>query len=97
MLESIALCAIGLALHFAMKWKEARANAGSSGLTMPGLFTYVMTVPAVSLISLLGAAGAFYVVDGMGWMNPGMAFACGYMPNSMVKNVSDRFADIPKQ
>ncbi len=96
MLELIALCAIGLALHFSMKWKEARDAAGIAGLALPGLIAYIKSVPAMSLIAVFGAAGAFYVVDGMDWMNPGMAFACGYMPNSMVKNIGDRFQGLPK-
>ncbi len=96
MFELIGLCAIGLALHFSSKWKEARDAAGLAGLVQPGLFAYIQSVPAVSLIAVFGAAGAFYVVDGMDWMNPGMAFACGYLPNSMVKNVADRFSTLPK-
>jgi hypothetical protein len=48
------------------------------------------------MISILSAAGAFYVCNGLDWMNPGMAFACGYAPNSMVKNIGDRFSTVPK-
>ncbi len=96
MIENIVLCAIGLALHFALKWQESREHASGVGITPPGLIAYIKKVPAKSLVSLLGAAGAFYVADGVGWMNPGMAFACGYLPNSMVKNIADRFSGIPK-
>lgn len=96
MYENIFICIIGLALHFSMKWQESREIALNNGQHRLGLMGYVKSVPAISLISLLSAVGAFYVCDALDWMNPGMAFACGYLPNSMVKNIGDRFSGIPK-
>lgn len=96
MIESMILCALGLALHFSMKWQAARETAKGAGTPTPGLIGYIKMVPAVSSISALSAVAAFYVAFALEWMNPGMAFACGYLPNSMVKNIGDRFSGLPK-
>jgi len=84
---NIFICVIGLALHFAMKWNEYRTNVERAGLV-----EYLDAVPAQSAISLLATVGAFTVTHAMEWMNPGMAFACGYMGNSIAENLANKFA-----
>lgn len=83
------ICFIGLALHFSMKWFEHRQ------VSPVGLFTYIAAVPAQSMISLLATVGAFTVTAAMEWLNPGMAFACGYMGNSIAENLATQFAKTP--
>lgn len=89
------VCVTGLLLHIAMKWAEQVNEARSSGLPLPGLFAYVKMVPAQTLISVLGTVAAFTVMKMLDWMNPGMAFACGYMGNSIAENLANRFSKVP--
>lgn len=88
------ICLVGLGLHFAMKWAEARRVVPP--LDAPSFVNYVKSVPAQSLVSLLGAIAVFTVMSAMGWMNPGAAFASGYLANSMAENMANRFHDMPK-
>lgn len=89
----IFICSVGLSLHFAMKWGEARQIAGSKP---PGLVEYIKAVPAQSLVSLLATVGVFTVMEAMDWMNPGAAFTSGYLGNSLAENLANRFAQLPK-
>ena len=89
--ESLIAAVLGLLLHFSMKWAEARVTTTPP----PGLFSYVGTVPAKSLVAVLSAAAMFWVAHGMEWLNVGMGFTCGYMGNSLVDNVAKRF--VPQQ
>lgn len=83
---SALICFIGLALHFCMKWAEARQ------VEKLGFLAYAKSVPAVSMVAVLSTAGAFLVTHSMDWLNPGMAFACGYMGNSIADNLASQFA-----
>lgn len=87
------ICFVGLALHFSMKWAEARAIIPNIE-ARPGLGGYISAVPAQSMIALLGTVGVFTVMTSMEWMNPGMAFASGYMGHSMAENLANRFAKV---
>lgn len=82
------ICFIGLSLHFSMKWFEARQNH----VPNIGAVDYVKTVPAQTAVSVLSTVGAFTVTFAMDWLNPGMAFACGYMGNSIAENLANQFA-----
>ena len=86
------ICFTGLGLHFAMKWGESRTQATAKGGVPLGLTGYLASVPAQTMISVFGTVGAFTVTAAMEWMNPGMAFACGYMGNSIAENVANKFA-----
>jgi hypothetical protein len=86
------ICAVGLGLHFAMKWAESRQKATAAGKVPPGMGGYIAEVPAQSMVSILATVGAFTVTATMEWMNPGMAFACGYMGNSIAENLANKFA-----
>ena len=81
------ICFIGLALHFAMKWGEYRTTVEKVGIGL-----YLAEVPAQAAVSFLATVGAFIVTHAMEWMNPGMAFACGYMGNSIAENLANKFA-----
>lgn len=89
------ICFVGLALHFSMKWAEAR-NVIPNKEARPGLGEYLSDVPAQSMIAVLGTVGVFTVMTAMEWMNPGMAFASGYMGNSMAENLANRFSNPSK-
>lgn len=86
------ICATGLALHFSMKWFEARNLAREAKAAMPGFSAYLRDVPAQTMISVLSTVGAFTVTWALEWINPGMAFACGYMGNSVAENIAGKFA-----
>lgn len=83
---NLFVCVIGLLLHFAMKWYEVRQ------VTKLGAWEYIKDTPAQQLVSVLSTTGAFAVAWSMDWLNPGMAFACGYMGNSIAENLANRFA-----
>jgi len=93
LLLNMFICGLGLFLHIAMKWAEARhlAEKGKE----PGLFAYVAMVPAQTLVSVLATAAVFTVMTAMSWMNPGAAFASGYMGNSLAENLASRFSQVP--
>jgi len=82
----ILICTIGLLLHWAMKWAEYRRD-----FEKVGAYVYLKTVPAQTLVSVLASAGAFMVTYEMEWLNAGMAFACGYMGNSIADNLASRY------
>jgi hypothetical protein len=86
------ICFTGLALHFAMKWLEARNALPTNP---PGMFAYIASVPAQSLISLLATVAVFTVMSAMEWMNPGAAFASGYMGNSLAENLASKYSKLP--
>lgn len=90
---NVLICILGLLLHFAMKWADARAKAIAVVETAPTLWDYLANVPAQSAVSVIAAAAAFSVTASMGWLNPGMAFACGYMGNSITDNLSAKFSN----
>lgn len=83
---NIFICLTGLALHFAMKWAEARKDTP----TPIGFRAYAASVPAVTAVAILSSIGAFAVTWAMDWLNPGMAFACGYMGNSIADNIASQ-------
>lgn len=89
----IFVAAVGLALHIAMKWREARAQHADheqhSGL---GFRAYVRLVPAQTAVAVLASIGSFTVAWAVEWLNPGMAFACGYMGSSIAENMAGKFA-----
>ena len=83
-----AICLIGLALHVCLKWAAARRDS-----TTPMSFVgYLQSAPAKTLVAGLAAVGAFLVLVGLEWMNPGAAFASGYMGNSIADNLARQFA-----
>ena len=86
------ICSTGLALHIAAKWAEARAAVKDN---KPGFVAYLKQVPAKPAVAVLTTVGVFSVTAAMEWMNPGMAFASGYMGNSMAANLADRFSKTP--
>lgn len=87
-IEHLVAAFFGLGLHFSLKWMEAR-NASTSP---PGFFGYIKSVPAQTTVSLFGTAGSFWVCHLLDWLNPGMAFACGYVGNSIAENLGNRFS-----
>ena len=86
----IFVAVIGALLHISMKWEEYRRT-----VSPVGIFGYFAHVPAQTSVSVLSAVGAFTVCSAVGWMNPGLAFACGYMGNSIAENLANRFAKVP--
>lgn len=86
--EHLIAAVLGLGLHFSMKWMEARNVAA----TPPGFGTYIKSVPAQTTVSLFGTAGSFWVCHLLEWLNPGMAFACGYVGHSIAENLGNRFS-----
>ncbi len=95
LLLNMFICAVGLLLHFSMKWAEARAIFIDKD-QKPGLSAYISEVPAQSMVALLATVGVFTVMATMEWMNPGMAFASGYMGHSMAENLANRFVKMPQ-
>lgn len=95
-MPNIALMLGGLLLHFAVKWREARMAAVTAGKPTPGLFAYVQSVPAQTLVAIVSAVIAYYGVEAVGWLNPGMAISCGYMGNSIADNLTKQFSALPK-
>ena len=89
---NIFICALGLLLHLAMKWADARKVAAAANSVPPTLADYLAKVPAQSAVAVIAAAAAFAVVSTMEWINPGMAFACGYMGNSISENIGNKFS-----
>lgn len=85
------VCLTGLALHFSMKWFEARNIAKAEKSVPPGFRDYLSDVPAQTAVSVLATIGAFTVMFMMDWLNPGMSFACGYMGNSIAENLAGKF------
>lgn len=89
------ICVIGLGLHFSLKWLEARQKAEAKAAAPPGVGQFIKDTPAQSAISVLSTVGAFTVCYGLDWLNEGMAFACGYMGNSLAENLVSRFSKLP--
>lgn len=89
---ALFLCCTGLLWHFAMKWNEARMLARNDHLPLPSILDFIKDTPAQSTISVLATIVAFTLTHAMGWMNPGMAVACGYMGNSVAENAVKQFA-----
>lgn len=79
------ICFIGLALHLAMKWGEARQ------ITKLSLTEYVKDVPAQTAVAVLASIGTFSVAFAMDWINAGMAFTCGYMGHSLAENYANKY------
>ncbi len=86
------IAGLGLGVHIVMKWAKTRTDLINAGLAPVGLVAFVQTVPAQTSLSVLATAAAFVVTAALGWLNPGMALACGYMGDSMVKNIAGKFA-----
>lgn len=86
----VFICFMGLALHVAMKWAEARKKGDL--LSLRG---YLKTVPAQTTVAVLAAVGTFSVAYAVEWLNPGMAFACGYMGNSIADNIAGQYGSVP--
>ena len=87
---NIFICLTGLGLHFAMKWDAYRTTAAPVGP-----LAYLMVTPAKAMIGALATVGAFAVMQQLEWMNPGMAFACGYAGDSIAKNLVAKFEKVP--
>ncbi len=75
---NLVLCVVGLALHFSTKWMEHRRDVAPIGFKL-----FVANRPAISIVSVLSTIAAFLGTYALDWMNPGMAFACGYVGNSV--------------
>jgi predicted transporter len=78
----------GLALHMVMKWAEHRRDVARISLKAFALDEY----PAQTAVAVVGAVLAFVGMLALGWMNPGMAIACGYMGNSVAENLANKYA-----
>jgi len=90
----ILICACFLVLHFAVKWLEAR-QAALLGNNIPlGLFAYIASVPAFSLVALVGTVSMFLLAYEMDWLNAGMAAACGYGGSDIAKRVVKQYENI---
>ena len=48
------------------------------------------TIKPQVVVGAIGAALSFLGMDALGWMNPGMAIACGYMGSSLCKKLVDQ-------
>ncbi len=86
----VFICFMGLALHVAMKWAEVR-----KGGDLLSFRAYIKTVPAQTAVAVLAAIGTFSVAYAVEWLNPGMAFACGYMGNSIADNIAGQYSRVP--
>lgn len=86
----IFICLVGLAWHAAMKWGEYRRD-----VALVGLVAYLQAVPAQAAGTVLATIAAFTVSNELGWMNPGLALACGYMGSSIAENAVSRFSKVP--
>ena len=78
----------GLLLHYFIKWDEYRQTTEKVNLAQ-----FFAKRPAKSAISMMATVCAFAVTYSMDWMNPGMAFGCGYMGNSVADNLAKRFLE----
>ena len=91
----VFVAAIGLALHIAMKWREARTvhadHEQHSSLTFRA---YMKLVPAQTAVAILASVGSFTVAYAVDWLNPGMAFATGYMGSSIAENMAGKFGAV---
>jgi hypothetical protein len=76
-----------------MKWFEARNNAKTVNAAAPGLKQYVVDNPAAFMLTFFGTLAAFIGTYRMGWMNAGMALACGYMGHHMVAKLVERVSN----
>lgn len=79
------LCAASYFYHMLEKWTEYRQEHPVT------LSQWWATYPAKNTTSLFGSVLAFVGCYAVGWMNPGMAMACGYMGDSITRRVVDRF------
>lgn len=79
------LCLVGFGYHAMTKWDEYR-----DGVAKVSLGDYIKAVPSRVAVSIFASGLAFLGAWAMGWMNPGMAVACGYMANSVINNVADK-------
>ena len=82
----IFICVVGLLWHGSMKWEEHRRKVAPVGP-----IGYLAAVPAQASITLLSTVAAFSVTWKLGWMNPGLALACGYMGSSVAENIAERY------
>ena len=88
----VFVAAVGLALHIAMKWREARAqHADHEQHSFLTFRDYLHLVPAQTAVAVLASVGSFTVAYAVDWLNPGMAFATGYMGSSIAENMAGKF------
>lgn len=87
----LLICVLGLCLHGCMKWRDYRNTTARLSL-----WNYLNEVPAQTIVAILSTAVSFLVMYQLGWLNPGMAFGCGYMGNSIADNLGTRFGVLPK-
>lgn len=79
-----------LLLHLLTKWSEAWRSAKAESQKPPGFIDYLTTIKPQVAVGIVGSVGAFLIADALGWMNAGMAGACGYMGSSLCKKFVDQ-------
>lgn len=87
---NVFIAAMALALHFSSKWTLAR-NTAPTKAERPSLSQFFMESPAQHMTSFISASLMFTLAFAMGWLNPIAAFGSGYIPNSMIDNVTKQF------
>lgn len=88
---NILICALLWASHILTKWNEAFVSTKAAGAIPPGFIEFCRGILPSVLLSIAGTIGAFLMVLELGWMNAGMAGACGYMGSSLTKKIVDQF------
>lgn len=85
MIIDVVICVLGLLLHLAMKWAEARE------ITPLSIGQYVADKPAQTSVAVISAAATWLVCWQLEWLNPGMSFACGYVGHSIAENIANKY------
>ena len=88
---NILICVLLWVSHILTKWNEAFVSAKAVGTIPPTFINFCRDILPAVLLSIVGTAGAFLMVLELGWMNAGMAGACGYMGSSLTKKIVDQF------
>lgn len=81
----IALCACGVLLHFMTKIQTMRIKNRKISFC-----SFYKEDPYATGISIISTIAAFIIFVYTGQMNLSLAFATGYMCDSIAKNIADR-------
>jgi len=79
----ILMCILGVITHYLMEFMDERAKSAEFSP-----FTYLADRPYRSLLSIVGAAVGFLVLDSTGQLSMVTAFAAGYMCDSGAQRIA---------
>lgn len=84
-LLNIVIALLALLLHLFLAWGNHRETVEKVGFG-----AYVALWPARTAIALTASTLAFLGAYAMGWLNPMVSLACGYMGVDIVKRMAER-------